>query len=97
MRKQTLNYLTNLIFFLLMLIETLTGFVLWLVLPHGGGGGGGKRGLTLTEETFIWGRDTWLDLHDWFAVALLVVLVIHLILHWKWIVYMTKKVFKGEL
>lgn len=74
-----------------MLVETITGFVLWLIIPRGGG----KRGLT--EESFIWSRDTWIDLHDWFAVALLAVLVIHLILHWKWIVYMTKKVFSGEL
>ncbi|MDD5287610.1 MAG: DUF4405 domain-containing protein [Dehalococcoidales bacterium] len=91
MRKQTLNYLVNLSFFLTMLFETVSGFILWLVLPRGVG----KRGV-VTEERFIWDRDVWIDLHDWFAVALLVVFILHLILHWKWIVYMTKKVFKGE-
>jgi hypothetical protein len=73
-----------------MLFEIVSGFVLWLILPRGEGKRGG------TEGTFIWNRETWIDLHDWFAVALLVIFVIHLILHWKWIVYMTKKVFRGE-
>ena len=91
LRKQIQNYLINFLFFILMIVETLTGFVLWLVLPHQEQ----RRGLP--EESFIWSRSTWIDLHDWFAVALLVVLVVHIILHWKWIVFMTKKVIKGEL
>ena len=38
------------------------------------------------EATF-WSlsRHDWGDLHDWVAVALLVVVIIHIILHWKWI------------
>jgi len=49
----------------------------------------GGRGL-ITEATFLWSRDTWIVLHDWVAVALLVVVVLHLVLHWKWIVYTTE-------
>jgi hypothetical protein len=94
LKKQTLNYLINFTFFLTMLFETASGFVLWLILPRGRGDGGGRSGLT--EASFIWSRDTWIDLHDWFAVALLAVFVLHLILHWKWIIYMTKRIFKGE-
>ena len=89
MRKSTRNYVVALVMFLLALFGTVSGFVLWLVLPRGGGFRGG-RGLT-TEATFLWTRDTWLDLHGWVAVALVVVVVIHLILHWRWIVHMTKR------
>ena len=90
MRKATRNYVVALIMFLLALFEVVSGFVLWLVLPRGGGYMGGRG--SITEATFLWSRDTWLDLHNWVAVALLVIVALHLILHWRWIVHMTKTV-----
>ncbi|MBW2974022.1 DUF4405 domain-containing protein [Candidatus Woesearchaeota archaeon] len=33
-------------------------------------------------------------LHDWAGIALAVFVLLHLILHWNWIVYMTKSFFK---
>ena len=95
MRKWLKNYILFVFMFLAGIFQGLSGFVLWLVVPHGGGYRGG-RGLELTDSTFIWTRDTWIDLHDWTAVALLALLVIHLILHWKWIIYVTKKVFSTQ-
>jgi hypothetical protein len=92
MKKWIQNYTLFIIMFLLALFQAVSGFLMWLVIPHGAGYRGG-RGLELVDNTFIWSRDTWIDLHDWTAVALLVMLIIHLILHWKWIVYMTKKAF----
>ncbi|MBN1643989.1 MAG: DUF4405 domain-containing protein [Dehalococcoidales bacterium] len=92
MKKQTKNYLVNIVFFLTLLFEIVSGFVLWLIIPKGGGGGRYDS----SEEVFIWNRNVWIDLHDWFAVALLIAFVIHLILHWKWIIFMTKKILKGE-
>jgi hypothetical protein len=53
---------------------------------------GGRNPLYTGEEaSFIWVRDTWIDWHDWTAVALLALVILHLILHWKWIWFMTKK------
>lgn len=92
MRKSRRNYIVDLIIFLLALFEVVSGFVLWLVLPRGRGYMGGRGEELVTEATFLWSRDTWLDLHNWVAVALLVIVVIHLILHWRWIVYMTKTI-----
>jgi len=89
MRKATRNYTVFIAMTLMALFIVASGFVLWLVLPRGGGGYMGGRGDT-TQATFLWARDTWIDLHNWVAVALLVVVVIHVILHWKWIAYVTK-------
>ena len=89
MRKATRNYLVGIFMFLLALFEGVSGLVLWLVLPKGGGYRG-NRG-PLAEATFLWSRDTWIDLHDWVGVALAVIVVIHVILHWNWIVHMTKR------
>jgi hypothetical protein len=69
------------------LVETISGFILWFALPSGGG----RRGLELT----YWGltRDTWIDMHDWVAIAMIVIVVIHLLLHWKWVCRMIKQLF----
>jgi len=32
-----------------------------------------------------WGRHDWGDLHFWLAVLLIVIIILHLILHWSWI------------
>ena len=53
MRKWLQNYILFVCLFLLGLFQALTGFVLWLVLPHGQGYRGG-RGLELVDNTFIW-------------------------------------------
>jgi len=82
---------------LLGLAEAVSGFVLWLGFSTGGGagrslgGGGGAGNLIFWELS----RHTWLDIHDWAAVALLVLVLIHIILHWNWIVRMAKIIFQG--
>jgi hypothetical protein len=88
MKKWLQNYVLFVIMFLLALFQAISGLLMWLVIPQGGYQGG--RGVA-ADTTFIWDRHTWIDLHDWTAVALLVMVIIHLILHWKWIIYMTKK------
>jgi len=75
--------------FLLGLLEVASGFVLWLVLPRGSGYMGG-RGLA-SEANLLWSRDTWLALHIWVGVALVIMVVIHLVLHWRWIVLVTRR------
>jgi hypothetical protein len=76
-RKATGNYILALIMVLLALFQVVSGFVLWLVLPRGDGYMGGRG----EQSTFLWTRDGWIVLHDWTAVALMVIVVIHIILH----------------
>jgi cytochrome b subunit of formate dehydrogenase len=87
MTKATRNYLTFAAMALLGLIQLVSGFVLWQVLPGGyrGGGGGG---------TFLWSRETWIDIHAWSALVLIAIVILHIILHWGWIVRLTKSYFK---
>jgi hypothetical protein len=71
--------------FLLSLIEGISGLVLWIAFPLGNGLGhhGGRVFWSISH-------DTWLTLHDWVGVALAVIVVVHMIIHWKWIVRMAK-------
>ena len=93
LRKKTQNFILFVILFFLGLFQAVSGFVMWLALPRGGGGGG-RYGGGVEDATF-WSlsRHEWADLHDWVALSLLVMIIIHIILHWKWIVYMTKSYF----
>lgn len=68
------------------LIEMVSGFILWFVLPSGAGRG--SQGLAYLGLT----RHTWIDIHDWVAIALVVVVVIHIAIHWKWMVRMTRQI-----
>ena len=83
---------------LLGLAEAVTGFVLWLGFPAGGGGGGrGSGGGGGIGNLTFWelSKHTWIDIHDWVAVALVVLVLAHMIVHWKWIIRMAKHVFGG--
>ena len=87
MKNWFLNYILFIILLLLGLIQAISGFLLWLVIP------GGHRGFGIGQVTgdFLWSRFTWIEIHDWTAVALVIVVIFHIILHWKWIIYMTKR------
>jgi hypothetical protein len=93
MRKATRNYILALVMALLALFQAVSGFVLWLVLPRGDGYQGGR---SIAGGTFLWSRNSWMNIHDWTAVALVVIVVIHIILHWGWIVRMTRSYFKPK-
>ena len=89
MKKATKNYIIFIFLFLLALFQTASGLIMWLALPSGQGYRGGRG--SVAPDVFIWDRHTWINLHDWVAVALLALLILHLIFHWKWILYHTKR------
>jgi hypothetical protein len=78
MRKNTLNFVVDLATLLAILAMLCTGLILRYSLPPGSGG----RGLAL------WGlgRHDWGGVHFWIAVSLGLLLVVHLVLHWPWVV-----------
>jgi len=96
MRRAIQNYIVFGTLLILGLIEAVSGFVLWFALPGGGGWHGGRFGGGV-ESTFLsLSRHTWLDMHDWVAIIIIAVVIIHLILHWKWIVHSTKRMFQAK-
>jgi cytochrome b561 len=86
MKKWIKNYILFIFLLLSGLLQAISGFLLWLVIPGGHRGFGGAF-----QGQVLWSRYTWIEIHDWTAVALVVLVILHIILHWKWIIYMTKK------
>jgi hypothetical protein len=98
-RRSALLYYTAVSAFLLFLLEAFSGFVLWLAVSGGDGLRGGGRGGAEPpgrEEFLTVTRSAWIDIHDWAGVALLVIIALHVVLHWRWIVQVTKRVFAAE-
>ena len=75
MRKSTLHFSIDTAAFLLFLFLVSTGTLIYLILPPGSG------------QLSIWGmtRHEWGDLHFLAALGFLLLISVHLILHWNWI------------
>lgn len=95
MNKAALLYLVVVSALVAFVIEVVTGFVLWLGFDRGDRRYmAGRFGEWPREEEFL-GMDrwAWIDIHDWVGVALLVAIAVHLVLHWRWVVSMTRRAF----
>ncbi len=89
--KARVNFMVDLMIALALLVEVVSGFVLWLVLPQGGYQGGRN---VASAQSFILSRSDWLTLHDWFAVVMVLGVLLHLALHWQWIVCMVRNMWR---
>lgn len=91
MRRSMLNFIVDVLTLLAILVMIATGLVIRFVLPPGTGGRHGEGGLLL----WGYGRHDWGDVHFWAAVALGVLLVVHVALHWSWVCTMVQQVLRG--
>jgi hypothetical protein len=101
MRRTTLNFVVDLIGFVDLLLLATTGGILRWVLPPGSGGGHGdgfRRGRDPGEikELLGLGRHDWGDIHFVLALLFVLVMLIHLYLHWRWIVTYVALVFSSS-
>jgi len=74
MSRTEQNFWLDVTIFMALLITTLTGYFLWLVIPH-------------KLDIFYLGfsRSTWVAAHICFAVVGLAGIVIHIVWHWGWL------------
>ena len=87
MRKNTLNFIVDLLTLLAIFTMIGTGLIMYLTLPPGSG----SRGLIL------WGlgRHDWGDVHFWSSVALGALLILHVALHWSWVCGTIRRLLHG--
>jgi cytochrome b subunit of formate dehydrogenase len=82
------NWLINASVFIGGIIAGLSG-IYFLFLPSGGyqGGRNGLYGIQI-----LFSRATWDDFHTWGGVIMIGAVALHIVIHWDWIVLMTKRI-----
>jgi len=103
MSRSTLNFILDLVSFLNLLGLAFTGFIIKYMLPPGTSGlgrilhGGSGRGVQI-EEFWSMTRHEWGNIHFYLAVVFVVLMIIHVILHWTWIkCYVKSSLVDGRL
>lgn len=90
--RRWLNFIVALVGVVTLTGVTLTGIVIRWVIPHGGfrhrHGWGRYAGEDLHRARELLGlhRHEWGDIHTVFAILFVSLMVLHVILHWRWIV-----------
>ena len=81
------NWLIDVALFLGAVVSSISG-IYYLFIPVGGYQGGRNP---MYGVTILFQRKTWDDLHTWFGIVMIIAAVVHIIVHWNWIVNMTKR------
>jgi len=89
MGKSKTNYFIDLLMLIFFVINAITGLIIFFFLPTGVKKGGYQEFLGIIKQN-------WVDLHNWSGLLLLLLVLIHLILHWNWIVSMTKSLIQKK-
>ncbi|MGD9091284.1 MAG: DUF4405 domain-containing protein [Anaerolineales bacterium] len=84
------NWWIDAVLFFSAIIAALSGLY-FLYLPSGGYQGGRNP---YYDIQIFFSRHTWGDLHMWGGVVMIAVATIHLVLHWSWVVNMTRRLIR---
>ena len=84
MKRITINALVDIGCLVAFIPSLISGLVLYLVLPSGGGRGSGW--------TLFLGisRNQWLVMHDNASLIFAALLIVHMLLHWKFFLYIRR-------
>ena len=89
MRRATLNFVVDVISFIDLLCLAFTGLIIKWILPPGTGGYGRLlhegRGRIEIEEFWAMTRHEWGDIHFYLAALFVLLMAVHIFLHWTWI------------
>ncbi|HCN19885.1 MAG: hypothetical protein A3C38_02000 [Planctomycetes bacterium RIFCSPHIGHO2_02_FULL_50_42] len=93
MNKPTINYVVDAVQSLLLLFLLFSGIIQGWILERGYEYRGGRGG-PMEQDTFLGiDRHTLVTYHKWVAVAFVVLVIAHIVLHWGWITGMSRRIF----
>ncbi len=90
MNKVKLNYALDVVIAVAFLMSAITG-IAFLVMGSGGYQGG--RNVHFATTFIGLNRTIWSDLHTLASLVMIAGIVVHLVLHWNWIVCTTRRIF----
>lgn len=86
MSRTALNFVVDVVFGLAMLGLILTGLIMRFALPPG------------SSRLALWslGRHDWGDIHFWLAAGVVVIVLLHVALHWSWVCWFIRRIFMSN-
>jgi len=87
-RGAKINLIIDLVIGFSFLITAVSG-IYFLFLPHGYQGGRNPG----WDPGLLFSRTTWDLIHTWAAVAMILAASLHLLIHWRWVVNVTRRFF----
>ncbi len=97
MKRSFINFIVDFSSFVILVFLASTGIIIKYVLPPGTGGRGrevtGGRGREAVKDLWSMARHEWGNIHFYLAIGFLVLMVLHIILHWNWIKNYVKSLF----
>lgn len=89
MEKVRINYIVDLLLALSFVVTAVTALVIFLFLPEGVRQGRYQEFLGIAKFA-------WSNLHTVAGLAMVALSFLHLILHWRWMLSMTKSLFRAK-
>lgn len=81
MKRLRTNIVIDLAMLLTMALLSLSGWIIKIIMPSRGGMHH-RGGYSVGHEVLGLTRHTWRDIHLWAGIAIIVLLIIHIVLHW---------------
>ncbi|MFZ2055145.1 MAG: DUF4405 domain-containing protein [Candidatus Aminicenantales bacterium] len=88
MKQSDWRYLVDALLFICLIGMAFIGILLGLVIPEGPVSSGGSKYFLGLH------RHQWGDIHAYLSIAFVVLMVVHLLLSWRWITAKTRQIFK---
>lgn len=89
MHKPRINYIVDVLMAISFAITAITGLVIFFFLPSGVQRGGYQEFLGIAKIF-------WSQIHDYAGIILILAGIIHILLHWQWIIVMTREIFTKQ-
>ena len=89
MQRNALKYLVDALLFVDLCSISVVGILLGFVIPRG-------RGLAADKYFLGLHRHQWGNIHLWLSMILLVLVVVHVWLNWKWVVRLSRRLFDAR-
>ncbi len=89
MDQNKVKYLIDVLMGISFVVTTITGLLIFFFLPSGVPKGGYQTFLGII-------KNTWSDWHTYAGILMILLVGIHLLLNIKWIIHMTKSMFKKK-
>jgi len=97
MKRNSLNFIVDLAALLDLVGLAFTGLIMKYILPPGTGGLGrqlhGGAGREHIKDFWSMSRHEWGNIHFYLAVLFVILMVVHIVLHWGWIKSYFKSLF----